>query len=155
MRLASLHTIQWKRRLTQICLGLFLLMLPVKAQHMNVNNTDRIAIRSVIEQQLQALQQDDAKTAFSFANSEIREKFGTPENFLKMVKIAYPAVYLPRSVLFEGLGLVEGVLTQQVLLMSPKGDLVRAHYLMERQPNGTWKISGCFLVPVQAEGEII
>jgi Domain of unknown function (DUF4864) len=43
-------------------------MLPLEAQ--NQKMTDQIAIREVIEQQLQAFQKDDADKAFSFASPE-------------------------------------------------------------------------------------
>ena len=137
--------------LIQVSLTLFTVALPINAQQMDVNDIDRAAIRSVIQRQLQAFQADDAAAAFEFASPEIREKFGTAENFLRMVKLAYVAVYRPRSVMFENLVTVKGIPTQEVFLLGPDGNLVKALYLMELQPNGTWKISGCFLVPAAGE----
>jgi len=139
------------RRAMQLGFGTLLLILPASAQQMTLNNQDRILIRSVIERQLKAFEQDDAATAYTFASSGIREKFGSPESFLEMVKTAYPAVYRPRSVMFESLGSVQGVPAQEVILLSPEGKLVKAIYLMEQQADGSWKIGGCFLVPVQGE----
>jgi hypothetical protein len=118
---------------------------------MEVTETDRTTIRSVIERQLQAFQNDDATGAFAFASPGIQERFGTPENFMHMVKTAYPAVYRPRSVLFEDLTNMRGVLTQVVLLLDPEGVPMRALYLMEKQSDSTWRIDGCFLIPVEYE----
>ncbi|BAZ10494.1 hypothetical protein NIES4071_23160 [Calothrix sp. NIES-4071] len=118
---------------------------------MKVTEQDSTSIRFVIEQQLQAFQQDNAEEAFTFASPEIKAQFQTPENFFKMVKIGYQAVYRPRSVLFENITTIQGNITQLVLLLDPDGVPVRALYLMEKQPEGVWKINGCFLVPVEAE----
>lgn len=122
---------------------------------MDLTNPDRTAIRLTIEQQLQAFQTNDAEAAFASASPEIREKFISANNFLKMVKTDYPAVYQPRSVMFERLVMTKGIPTQEVLLLAPNGAVVKALYLMEKQPDGVWKISGCFLVPVPDEGEVI
>ncbi len=116
---------------------------------MEVTETDRTAIRFVIERQLQAFQNDDATTAFSFASPGIQIQFETPENFMRVVKTAYPAVYRPRSVLFEDLTNMRGVLTQPVLLLDSEGVPMTALYLMENQPDRTWRINGCYLVPVE------
>jgi Domain of unknown function (DUF4864) len=83
---------------------------------MNLNEIDRSKIRSVIESQLQAFQRDDAKEAFEFASLGIQEMFGTPENFIEMVRVSYPSVYRPRSVLFEELTQLQGMPAQPVLL---------------------------------------
>jgi len=111
---------------------------------MKITSTDRSAIRAVIEQQLFALLHDDAETAFSFASAEIQSKFITPENFLHMVKLAYPAIHRPRAVLFESLAISE-VPMQEVFLLAPDGNLVKAIYLMHKQTDGVWRIDGCFL----------
>lgn len=118
---------------------------------MEVTETDRSAIRSVIEHQLQAFQNDDAVGAFAFASPGIQTRFESPENFMHMVKTIYHAVYRPRSVLFEDLTKMGGVLTQPVLLLDHEGVLLRALYLMEKQANSTWRINGCYLIPVEGK----
>ncbi|MBD0314481.1 MAG: DUF4864 domain-containing protein, partial [Microcoleus sp. T3-bin5] len=113
--------------------------------------TDRSAIRSVIERQLQAFQNDDAIGAFAFASPGIQMQFVSPENFMHMVKIAYQAVYRPRSVLFENLATVEGIPAQPVLLLDSEGIPIRAIYLMEKQFDNSWRINGCYLVSLTEE----
>jgi hypothetical protein len=120
---------------------------------MEVTDTDRTVIRSVIERQLQAFKNDDASGAFCFASPEIQAQFGTPENFMQMVTSNYQAVYRPRSVLFENMTTIQGSWTQPVLLLDPEGIPVRALYLMQKQPDGTWRINGCYLVTIDEKGK--
>ncbi|MDF2387111.1 DUF4864 domain-containing protein [Nostoc ellipsosporum NOK] len=118
---------------------------------MKITDRDFVTIRSVIERQLEAFQKDDAQGAFAFASPGIQEQFCTPENFMQMVRKHYPAVYRPRSVFFEKIISIQGNITQPVLLLSPHGVPLRALYFMEKQPDDTWRINGCFLVSVKAE----
>ncbi|MEG3844133.1 DUF4864 domain-containing protein [Microcoleus sp. herbarium14] len=118
---------------------------------MQITDRDRAFIRSAVEQQLQAFQKDDAAKAFAFASPGIQQQFRTAENFMHMVKIAYQAVYRPRSVLFESLATVEGIPAQPVLLLDSEGIPVRAIYIMEKQFDNSWLINGCYLVPIAEE----
>ncbi|AFY35085.1 DUF4864 domain-containing protein [Calothrix sp. PCC 7507] len=118
---------------------------------MDLTDSDTIAIRYVIEHQLAAFLKDDQLSAFACASPGIQVQFRNPANFIQMVKISYPAVYRPRSVLFEEMTMIQGNITQPVLLLGPDGVPVRALYLMEKQPDTTWRINGCFLVPIEAE----
>lgn len=119
---------------------------------MELTDSDRATIRFVISSQIEALQQDDAISAFSFASPDIKARFGTPDNFMRMVKTAYNAVYRPRSVIFESITTVQELPTQQVLLLDSQGKLVQALYLMQKQPeSGAWKIAGCYLVLLEGE----
>ena len=79
------------RRLS-ILFPVLLLALPLSAQQGDLTDTDRAAIRTVIERQLEALRQDDAAGAFALASPEIQAKFETPERFLTMVQTWYQAV---------------------------------------------------------------
>lgn len=118
---------------------------------MQFTESDFLAIRSVIERQLEAFQKDDAQSAFAFASPGIQKQFGTPENFIQMVRKHYPAVYRPRSVFFENITIIQSNITQPVLLLSPHGVPLRALYLMEKQSDDTWRINGCFLISVEAK----
>ena len=112
---------------------------------------DRDAIRGVIEAQLAAFQADDGETAFGFASPAIQEMFGSPTNFLAMVKTGYMPVYRPREVRFEGLVTHQGAPVQLVLLVGPDLEVVTAYYAMQKQPDGTWRINGCVLQPAADE----
>lgn len=116
-----------------------------------VTEADQAIIRLVIEQQLAAFGKDDAASAFAFASPSIQAQFSTAENFLAMVKSTYPPVYRPRSVEFEEFTTIDGIPAQKVVLQGPDGELTTAVYVMEKQPDGKWRISGCVLVPMVGE----
>ena len=112
---------------------------------------DRQAIRSVIEAQLAAFQADDGTTAFGFASPTIQEMFGDPATVLAMVRTGYMPVYRPREVRFQRLILHQGEPVQLVLLVGPDLEVVTAYYVMEKQPDGQWRINGCLLQPASDE----
>lgn len=135
---------------------LFLLMLwllapPVMAQPQTLTTADRSAIQAVIERQIEAFRQDDAAGAFAVASPMIQAKFGSPENFLQMVQTAYQAVYRPQYVAFKDLHVADSMTIQQVFLIGPDGVPVMALYMMEKQPDGAWKIDGCYLRTIKDE----
>ena len=113
---------------------------------------DAKAARAVIEGQLAALAADDAKRAFGYATPALREQFGTPENFIEMVRTSYPVVYRPQSVAFLKPQWLAGELVQGVHMSDEQGVLWLALYRLQRQKNKSWRISACQLV--QAEGRV-
>lgn len=112
----------------------------------DIGVADRGAIRRVIESQIEALRRDDGPGAFAFASPSIKKMFGTPENFMNMVRTGYPQVYRPASVSFGDLLHADGTLHQLVDIVGPDGLPVIAVYEMERQPDGSWQINGCRLL---------
>ena len=62
-----------------------------------------------------------------------------------MVKTGFPAVYRPREVRFRELDSSTGIPVQKVFFIGPDGEPVLGLYLMEKQPDGSWKINGCKL----------
>jgi Domain of unknown function (DUF4864) len=134
-----------------IALPLFCLITPVVAQSQELMAADRTAIQTVIERQLAAFRQDDAAGAFAVASPAIQAKFGTPAGFMHMVQTAYRPVYRPRHVVFQELQILDGVPTQPVLLVGPDGVPVMAFYMMQKQPDGAWKIDGCYLTALKSE----
>ena len=118
---------------------------PATGQTADVPTADGNAIVAVIQSQLTALQADQAAKAFSFASPGIQSMFGTPDRFMQMVRSGYAAVYRPREVQFLDLVIDQGRLAQRVLFVGPDGVPVLAYYYMERQPDGSWRISGVTL----------
>jgi len=113
--------------------------------------TEQDAIRRVIRSQIQAFERDDGPAAFALASPSIQERFGTAQNFLKMVRTSYPAVYRPRHYEFLELTLADDVWVQKVIFIGPDGLAVMALYPMVRLRDGTWRTDGCALVPMAAK----
>ena len=112
----------------------------------------RQAIRQVIERQLQAFRADDGEAAFAQASPMIRGQFGTAENFMRMVRTGYPPVYRARRAEFRELALLANRIVQPAALFGADGKAVMALYLMEAQPDGSWRIDGCSLLDLGEEG---
>ena len=113
---------------------------------------ERSAIRKVIESQLAAFQRDDAAGAFAFASPKIQEIFGDPATFMAMVQAGYQPVYRPRRFAFQDLRELRGQPAQEVFFVGPDGKEVLGIYVMDRQPDGRWRIDGVFLVKPEDSG---
>lgn len=124
-------------------LGLMLaLALPATAQ---VSSSDQDAIRDVIQRQVDAFRRDDGETAFGFASPAIRGMFGSSDVFMDMVRQGYQPVYRPRVFEFREIVTLHGMVTQKVHVIGPDGRPVTAFYPMAQQPDGSWRIEGCYL----------
>ncbi len=106
---------------------------------------DRAAIRAVIEAQLAAFQRDDAAAAFAHASPAIQRHFGDAETFMAMVKSSYQPVYRPARVAFRDVRRLKGRPAQIIDIIGADGRPVVAVYVMEKQPDGRWRIGGVFL----------
>jgi hypothetical protein len=127
--------------------ALLLATASLQARAEPVSAGDTKAVRAVVEAQLDAFAADDAKKAFSYAAPSIRAMFGTPERFVAMVRAGYPAVYRPASVTFLQPLWLQGQLLQGVHLTDADGAQWIATYSLERQPDKSWRISGCDVQP--------
>lgn len=111
-----------------------------------LDDADRSAMRSVIQGQIEAFKHDDAATAYGYAAPSIRGMFRSQDAFLDMVRRGYAPVYKPRSVEFGPARESETGPEQAVAVQDASGADWDAVYSLEKQPDGSWKISGCRLV---------
>jgi hypothetical protein len=137
------------RRLTLIA-AVLLGALPARADE-SVAPADAAAIQQVIQGQMNAFRIDDWNAAFAFAAPSIQTKFQSAQVFSQMVTQAYQPVYRPKGVEFRELKASEFGPTQEVHVIGPDGLSYLAYYTMEKQPDGTWRISGCYLVRAEDE----
>jgi hypothetical protein len=136
------------RRLTLILAVLLGAAGPAAADE-GIAPADAQAIQSVIQGQMNAFRIDDWNAAFAYAAPSIRQKFQSPQIFSQMVTQAYQPVYRPKGVEFRELKASEFGPTQEVFVVGPDGIGYLAYYTMEKQPDGTWRISGCYLVRIE------
>jgi hypothetical protein len=120
---------------------------PVQAAIEGVSSADVAEIHAVIHRQIDAFRRDDARGAFALVSPGVRQAFGTPERFLDVVRMAYRAVYRPTAVSFLELRVLGGDVVQAVQVTDRAGTVWVAYYAMQRQADGSWKTSGCHLVP--------
>lgn len=118
------------------------LALPAQAQ---VSPADQTAIRDVIEGQVEAFRRDDGAAAFGYASPSIQGMFGTAETFMDMVRQGYRPVYRPQVFEFREIVTLQVMVTQRVHVIGPDGRPVTAFYPMTQQPDGSWRIEGCYL----------
>lgn len=130
--------------------ALWLVGALLDARAAEVSKGDAQKVREVIQAQLAAFAADDAERAFSYAAPAIREQFGSPERFIAMVRQGYPVVFRPASVTFLRPDWVDGQLLQAVQMTDAAGAMWLAVYHLQRQPDRSWRISGCEVV--QNEG---
>ena len=117
----------------------------------SVPPADATAIQQVIQGQMNAFKVDDWNAAFAYASPSIQTKFQSPQVFSQLVTQGYQPVYRPRGVEFRELKASEFGPTQEVFVVGPDGLSYLAYYTMEKQADGTWRISGCFLVRAEDE----
>jgi hypothetical protein len=106
---------------------------------------DRAESRAVIEHQIDAFRRDDGAAAFAFASPELHAIFKSPEHFMAMVRNSYAPVYRPRNYSFSGIAETLEGLTDTLTLEDAQGQAWTAIYTLEKQPDGSWKITSCHL----------
>ena len=107
-------------------------------------------VRAVVEQQLHAFATQDALQAFALADNDLRTQFGTAEAFLATVREEYPMLMHPTSVLFLKPETDGTIALQRVRLADEEGSSWTLTYLLNRQGDKQWRISGCV---VTSEGK--
>ena len=145
LRFAQLPTFGWLLAVASLAAALF--GTAGVAHAADVSRKDAADIRAVVQAQLDALAVDDADRAFSFAAPGIRKMVGNAQNFLEMVRTGYPMVHRPASVAFLKAETQRAEVVQAVQMTDAKGIAWLAVYNLQRQPDKSWRISGCVVVP--------
>ncbi len=107
---------------------------------------DITAAQGVIRSQEEAFSRDDASAAYSYAAPAIREIFPRADIFMLMVQNAYAPVYRHRSFEFGEAKVEGGWIAQRVHIIDANGEAWEALYTLERQPDGSFRITGCTLL---------
>jgi len=132
---------------TIVALLAFLAAAALAAPEPTLAARDWSAIRKVIGDQLGALKAGDSVKAMTFAAPGIQAQFGTPENFMRMVRTGYSALLEARRTQFLEGALIDDAVIQPLRLVMPDDTVLVALYQMQRQPDGRWLIAGCTIAP--------
>ena len=127
-----------------IVLGLWLAATTATAQ-------DADAIEDVIGGQLQAFNDRDVAEAWQYASPNIKQLFGSPDNFGMMVQQGYPMVWDNADVRFLELRDKSGLIWQKIMIRDAAGGLHVLDYQMIETANG-WQINGVQLLPAPDVG---
>lgn len=104
---------------------------------------DSSDIQSTISAQLQAFRVEDGAAAYSYAAPNIKTYFPSADIFMSMVKQGYAPVYKSSSATFGALKPEGSGFRQEVFLSDMDGQSWIASYTLERQADGSMKITGC------------
>lgn len=117
----------------------------LKANAGSLPEAEAQKIHVVIAAQLAAFAGDDADGAFQTATPAVREAIGNSGRFLAMVRGAYPMVYRPASFTFQKAEMDDSSVLQLVEITDEESKSWLALFAMERQPDASWRISGCLV----------
>jgi hypothetical protein len=104
-------------------------------------------LQQVVSKQLQALAHEDAGSAFALADPDLRTQFGSADAFLATVREQYPMLMHPARILFLKPETDGTIAMQKVRLTDQEGSSWSLTYLLNRQQDNQWKISGCVVTP--------
>lgn len=107
---------------------------------------DASAAQDVIRAQEQAFGRDDAAAAYSYAAPAVRRIFPQADTFMSMVQGAYAPVYRHKSFEFGETRSEGDRIAQRVHIIDANGEAWEALYTLERQADGSLKITGCSLL---------
>jgi hypothetical protein len=105
--------------------------------------SDWKAIKQVIVDQRAALVAGDRDKAFSYATPALHTQFGDATTFMAMVHLGYPTLLTARYTEFLDGAVIDGLVVQPLRLIDADNSVRLALYTLERQQNGSWRISGC------------
>ncbi len=108
---------------------------------MYISENDKIAIRQLIEKQLQAFQQKDEETAFALTSPVIQRKF-QQRDFMNILGKKYEAIIQHRSIMFQGFTLIDNYPALVAMIMDRKGTLTQGVFVVQHQPDYSWRIHG-------------
>ena len=107
---------------------------------------DVVAAQNVIRAQEQAFARGDAAAAYAQAAPAIQQIFPDAEIFMQMVQQGYAPVYRHQSFEFGEAKVADGYVAQRVHIVDEKGEAWEALYTLERQADGSLRITGCSLL---------
>jgi hypothetical protein len=112
----------------------------------NITTADAIAIHEVVQSQLEAFSNDDAASAFELATPAKRMLIGNPDNFLRLIKEEFKAIYRYQRVIFSMPEVINGDAIQIVRVTDGYSRVWLAVFWMQQGDDSSWRVDGCQLL---------
>lgn len=106
----------------------------------------------IISSQINAFQNFDTNTAYSFASPFIQSKFTNHDIFGSMVKSAYPMIWEPKEFKFLEFTFFNESLIQRVLFIDKKERIFMFDYEIKNYGQDKWLINGVYQVKKSLSG---
>jgi hypothetical protein len=135
------------RVMLSLALAGVLTLPPPAALGDGLSQQDIDLVQRIIVTQIQAMADDDADRMFETTTPAVRAAIGSAGRFLAMMHGAYPMVYQPASVTFHKPTAGAGGAWQLVEITDREDQAWLAIFALERQPDKSWRISGCLAAP--------
>ncbi|HYH71192.1 MAG TPA: DUF4864 domain-containing protein [Methyloceanibacter sp.] len=108
-----------------------------------IGDNDRLAIKDAVRDQLRALATLKAGDAFAQLAPSTQKYFGEPDTFLLQIAENVAPILSTKKFAFIGVGRDETSVFQEVLITDEAGLKWQANFQVQRQPDGSWRVSGC------------
>ncbi|MDB5858466.1 MAG: hypothetical protein JWQ76_2155 [Ramlibacter sp.] len=133
------------RFFTLVGIALAAASMQLKARAETLSGLEAQQVQAVVLAQLKAFSEDDAEAAFATATPDVRKAVGDSSRFLALVRGNYPMVYHP-----AGFGLLapeadKDRVLQVVALRDADDKTWLALFMLERQPDKSWRINRCIV----------
>jgi hypothetical protein len=109
------------------------------------------AAQAVIRSQIEAISHDDAVAAYSFAAPAIQSMIADAGTFMAIVREHYVPIYRHKAFQFGETSVSDGKIAQEVHIIDADGLPWEGLYMLDRQPDGSMKISGCVLTKAPSQ----
>lgn len=132
----------WRRPLACLVIAIHATLTPLHARSADLSRADAQAVQRVVAAQLDALAIDDAQRLFDTVTPSVQQNFNSSGDLLAMLRVLYPMVYRPHKIGFAPAQAMNEGAVQGVEVTDQDDTRWLALFIMERQPDDTWRVGG-------------
>jgi hypothetical protein len=122
-----------------------------KASPFVLSGQEKAGIENTVRKQLAALSKGNADVAFANLSPSTQQYFAKPADFLNSITQEVPPITNASSFSFLNVEQSEGQASQPVLITDEEGRSWLAHFQVERQPSGDWRVKGCVVEDIPGQ----
>jgi len=130
-----------------------LLKSQIELQIQKISTTPPLdPVRIIIRNQLDAIQNRNADSAFAMMTQSLHDKFDSAKNFLSIMHFEYRPIYNYKSYIFlDGYSMSDKITIQKIEIKTRNDDLVTVIYSMKKQPDAGWLIDSFTVLDNKAQ----